>query len=360
LFGSIAAVFHVFALDGRFGHEQPANDEEEDRGAMAGSELVAQVAAAAGHIESIRVVTDPRYDELNALLPQANQACQLLQHHSDPIEYARNLLIKANIHVILGQDAIALANLREMDEMLLAEERKAFLNSGEQVFWRKGVHIMGVTFLSANQFESAKCCFVRLLSWPRMSTAERVNAFQGLTLYHKERKEWAEMIEPCEDAFKLVSEVDDENRPRGTTEMLLLLLMADAFEGQGDMRRAREYDEKANKAWFDQSGHIRESAALLDCRRREAIELLKAGKALEAFEALNVVPRIYKECLHHSGVNFAQSHKLGPVMTALRVMADALVEAGDAGVVLYAMRIRSGGRGGDGGHHGRELQRCVG
>lgn len=51
-----------------------------------GSELAAQVAAAADRIEAIRVVADPRYDELHALLPQANKASELLRHHSDPIE----------------------------------------------------------------------------------------------------------------------------------------------------------------------------------------------------------------------------------------------------------------------------------
>jgi len=52
------------------------------------------------------------------------------------------------------------------------------------------------------------------------------------------------MIECCENALKCLSEFDGDI---GKTEMLLLLLMADAFEGQGDMMRAREYDEKRRK-----------------------------------------------------------------------------------------------------------------
>ena len=44
------------------------------------------------------------------------------------------------------------------------------------------------------------------------------------------------MIESCEKALKeCLSEFDGDI---GKTEMLLLLLMADAFEGQGDMMRA--------------------------------------------------------------------------------------------------------------------------
>lgn len=64
-------------------------------------QLVAQVAAA-GHIESIKNVRDPHYDELNALLPQANQTCQLLQHQSDPVEYAPALASRRTSMLTLG------------------------------------------------------------------------------------------------------------------------------------------------------------------------------------------------------------------------------------------------------------------
>lgn len=125
----------------------------------------------------------------------------------------------------------------------------------------------------------------------------------------------------------------------GQTEMLLLLLMADAFEGQGDMMRAREYDKKARKVWSDHIGNTGEAAVLLSARRREAIELLKAGKALEAVN--KTAPYNYKSCLQYSGINIARTHNLQPVMATLQVLADAIVEAGDADVVLYAMRIRA-------------------
>ena len=75
--------------------------------------------------------------------------------------------------------------------------------------------------------------------------------------------------------------------------------------------------------------------------RREAIELLKAGKALEAVNALNFVPSIYRTLLHHSGVNVAQSHNLRPVMAALQVLAEAFIQMEGADVPLYAMRIRA-------------------
>ena len=90
------------------------------------------------------------------------------------------------------------------------------------------------------------------------------------------------MIECCENALKCLSEFDGDI---GKREMLLLLLMADAFERQGDMMRAREYDEKSKEIWMDQSGYAQGSAVHLSSSRREAIELLKAGKALEGRKA---------------------------------------------------------------------------
>ena len=65
--------------------------------------------------------------------------------------------------------------------------------------------------------------------------------------YHLERKGWANSIKLCEEALTLLPEARKEI-PMRESEAQLLLMLADATEGQGDMKRALEYDEKAVEA----------------------------------------------------------------------------------------------------------------
>lgn len=67
----------------------------------------------------------------------------------------------------------------------------------------------------------------------------------------------------------------------GPVEERLLLLLADAFEGQGGMRRARECDEKAETIWFAR-GQEERLGDFVASSRREALELSAAGRAEEA------------------------------------------------------------------------------
>jgi hypothetical protein len=64
----------------------------------------------------------------------------------------------------------------------------------------------------------------------------------------------------------------------GWMKMKVLLLLADAAEGCGDLPRARQYDLAA-KAVCQQTGNTSPSAERVPCDRREALELIAAGKA---------------------------------------------------------------------------------
>ena len=79
-------------------------------------------------------------------------------------------------------------------------------------------------------------------------------------------------------------------------------MLADAAEGQGDMRRAHEYDEKAKKGWrkYGKTIHVLELAAP---HRRDALKLLQAGRAHEAGCTLKYVPDVYLKYLKR-GINF--------------------------------------------------------
>lgn len=59
-------------------------------------------------------------------------------------------------------------------------------------------------------------------------------------------------------------------------------MLADAWEGMGDMRRARECDKKAKVAWKDRPTTKIEFSS---CLRRDALELWAAGRWDEAVEA---------------------------------------------------------------------------
>lgn len=59
-------------------------------------------------------------------------------------------------------------------------------------------------------------------------------------------------------------------RPIGETEEQLLLLLVDAAEGQGDMRRARAYDKKVEKI-LKKDYNLNVAMELVAPIRREAL-----------------------------------------------------------------------------------------
>jgi len=117
----------------------------------------------------------------------------------------------------------------------------------KEKIWKWVIGHMGRTYLAMQQLEDAKQCFLRLLAWPGPvnSAGDRVEVlFIGMAAYHRMRKDWIKLRECCEEALVILPHVDD-GRLSDQTEEKLLIMLADAAEGEGDMRRAHEYDEKA-------------------------------------------------------------------------------------------------------------------
>ena len=98
-----------------------------------------------------------------------------------------------------------------------------------------------------------------------------MSALHGLARYYKERKD-------CKEALPLFPEAEEGLSVVGCFEERLLLLLADAAEAQGDMGLARRYDEKA-KCLRSGSRVKGKFPGFVACDRREAMELLVAGRA---------------------------------------------------------------------------------
>ena len=131
-----------------------------------------------------------------------------------------------------------------------------------------------------------------------------MNAFQDMARYHYERKEWKKVIKSCEEGVLLVPQVrqDVGVGDIGQLEERLLLLLADACEEDGNMRRARECDEKAKAIW-QKRGRPSSSIELVNPLCREALELWAAGRWGEADETLQSVLNTYVALLLFTGIN---------------------------------------------------------
>lgn len=175
---------------------------------------------------------DARGDRNHALLIQTNRACE---PDATVAAYCNMLRMKACLHTELGQHTQAMASLRQADEVFIYTDRKGLLQARDQYIWRQIFNAMGGVYLGAHQLESAKQCYIKVLAWPGISVVERMYAHFGLARYHKERKDWVSLIKSCEEALTLRRQVTGHI---GQTEEKLLLMLADAAEAQGDLKRA--------------------------------------------------------------------------------------------------------------------------
>ena len=142
-----------------------------------------------------------------------------------------------------------MATHREADELFIAAERKGVLKAADYVHWNAVLGGIASINLGSNQSETAKQCYLSLLGQPRLNAIERINVLQGLAIYHKERKEWVNVSKCCEEALTLLPKAKDGISNGLIEEIRLLLLLADAAEGDGNMRRARYYDKTAKRVW---------------------------------------------------------------------------------------------------------------
>jgi hypothetical protein len=166
-----------------------------------------------------------------------------------------------------------------------------------------------------------------------------MNAFQGLVRCHRERQDWIQTIKCAEDALAWLPAAR-KILPLGSTEERLLFLLADAAEGQGDMKRAREYDEQLRKRIAWGNARIADDETV-SAARRHALELLAAGKPHEAGPILMYIPAIYKRMLKYAGINLLELQQLKPVMVALKVLATAMLQTGKDGFISEAGKIQA-------------------
>lgn len=148
----------------------------------------------------------------------------------------------------------------------------------------------------------------------------------GMAYYHKEHQDWVSCMECTEEALTLLPEARKKT-PFRDAEVRLLILLADVAEGQGDMARALEIDQKALAAYNEIPNRIF-MFEFVDALRREALKKLRAGKPEEAIRHLSPVPRRYLELLEYSGINMSQLFVLKPVMAAMKVLAAAMLKRG--------------------------------
>ena len=117
-------------------------------------------------------------------------------------------------------------------------------------------------------------------------------------------------------------------------------MLADAAEGQGDLKRAREYDEQVRKKIARSNVHISDEETV-GAARRHALELLAEGKPHEAGPILTYVPNIYQRMLQYGGINLMELQKLKLVMAALKVLVTAMLQTGKPEFISKAKKIQA-------------------
>lgn len=259
----------------------------------------------------------------NILLSEANRALELLNKFPYNCAFWTVLLVKGRIRHELGQMAMAVATFRQLDDTYAEADRKMLLKADDVKNWRYSIVHMGSIYLAMNQSEAAKRCFLRVLEWPRAWQTDRVNALHGLARYHKERKDWTKTIECSAKALQIFPHVKkgiliDEMDKR------LLLLLADAAEGQGDLKRAREFDMETLKVWYGQGGTSL-NIEFVDCYRRQALEQLAAGLPHEAAMSLKSILRLHVCLFQEAGIHFEQLEHLKSLIAALKVLVEAMM-----------------------------------
>jgi len=146
-----------------------------------------------------------------------------------------------------------MAIYRQLDEAYAAEERKGSLKAGDHRMWAQTVGNMGGIALASHQLESAESMFLRALAWPGVSAGDRVIALEGIAAYHKERKEWVNMVKCCEKALTLVPDAKKEADvlPDPMRDNPHLAPPRGRRGGTKNMRWALGFDERAEKIFSE-------------------------------------------------------------------------------------------------------------
>ena len=130
-----------------------AEKEQRERDFDEGFQLVEDLTYEAHDFKGTIVDVEARQDRLQALVPQADRAFELLQHHPAAYARAQPLLNKATIFITLGQHASALAALRQDDDIFVkadAAKAEGLTSEDDHRFWVQVVNIMEYTYLASN------------------------------------------------------------------------------------------------------------------------------------------------------------------------------------------------------------------
>jgi len=136
------------------------------------------------------------------------------------------------------------ATYRQAEEHFAAADRKGLLKPAGHVHWRDANIDVAFVYIATHQLEAANRCLVRVLSWPSLLSLDRLTALLGMAAYHKARQKWVNMTEDLKATFPLIQELEKRSDME-PMKVRVFLLLAEAAEGQGDMRLAHEYGNKA-------------------------------------------------------------------------------------------------------------------
>ena len=208
--------------------------------------------------------------------------------------------------------------------------------------WENVVSELGLLYLNSSQLETAKRYLLRALAWPGLTGCNRRFSLLGMAPYYNERKEWDKVVQCCEEALTTIPDPDELMQDRELYfDVRFLLLLADAAEGQADVKRAFAYDEKAKKLWLEEHETLFNLRDFVACNRRQAFRLLAGGRPEEAAQLLEIVPRVYGQMVERSGINIQDTYQFGPMLAALKVLAGALVLTESVESMKEAERIRA-------------------
>jgi len=140
-----------------------AEKEQRDKDFIYGVDLATEMLAARSRIkEGLVEDAEVHYEEVKALLVQANRALDHLKHHTDNQFYRATFQTKADLHGSIGEYNMAITLLRQTDELYLAAERNGSIDKLGHDLWASALASLGFHCLESHQLEAAKRCFLRI------------------------------------------------------------------------------------------------------------------------------------------------------------------------------------------------------
>lgn len=86
------------------------------------------------------------------------------------------------MHIQMGQHVMAVAALREADDLFREAERKGKVNRAGYTTWCKCICNLGHAYLNIHQSEPARRCFLRILV--AYDFSKRSRKVRGVEMFH--------------------------------------------------------------------------------------------------------------------------------------------------------------------------------